>query len=337
MPYVTTTDLINDALRRASEPIDGTSEYQAEALDYLNKGYSGLATGTLEQSEDTHVPWWWLLSPTPGIITLVPNLGQGASDGKATVTMGSTNFSFTVIPVNPLGSFISLAGWNIKFVGTSTSSSAQDIFRITSHSAGSLSAILDSPYTGPNATLNFNAFQLEYDGPTDLLYVVAPLRGYQTGKEKINVVSKAAMENMFPLTQITFGIPTEACLIGEQRFRFSHYVGAGTTTIYVRIDFDYIRLPPTLTGSPSEQPLVPFNYRSLLADFCLQQIFVAKSDDRAAGIGQLIKGKINGMRREHMARLSRSSENVGRVFPRQQDRASIRGPWRTESGLVIGY
>ena len=38
MPYQYTTDLVNDALRRASEPIDGSSEFQAEALDYLNKG-----------------------------------------------------------------------------------------------------------------------------------------------------------------------------------------------------------------------------------------------------------------------------------------------------------
>jgi hypothetical protein len=43
------------------------------------------------------------------------------------------------------------------------------------------------------------------------------------------------------------------------------------------------------------------------------------------------------MRREHMARQGRTTANLGRVFPRQQDRASIRGPWRTESGLVIGY
>jgi hypothetical protein len=51
----------------------------------------------------------------------------------------------------------------------------------------------------------------------------------------------------------------------------------------------------------------------------------------------LIKGKINGMRREHMTRMARSTSNIGRVFARQQDRASIRGSWRTESGLVIGY
>ena len=335
MPYVLTTDLVNDALRRASEPIDGTSEYQAEALDYLNKGYSGLATGTLEQSEDTHVPWWWLWSPYPGVITLLPSVGAGLS---ASVFMTGTAGSFSAPPVDPLGANISLTDWNIKFQGTSSASSAQDVFRVSSHGAGQTNFVLDSPYTGPDAAaINFNAFLLQYATPADLLYVVAPLRTYQTGKEKINVIAKSAMEEMFPLTQISFGIPTDACFIAEQMLRFSHYVGAGTTTKYVRVDFDYVRLPPTLTGAPTEQPLVPLNYRSMLADFCLQQIYVAKNDDRAAGIGQLIKGKINGMRREHMARMSRSSANVGKIFPRQQDRASIRGPWRTESGLVIGY
>lgn len=337
MPYVLTTDLVSDALRRAGEVTDGTSEYQSAALDYINKGYSGLATGTLEQSQDTHVPWWWLQSATPGVITLVPNLGQGLTDGTAAVFLGSTFVNLSAIPLDPIGNQISLAGWNIKFQGVGTASSAADVFRITAHTAGTTALTLDSNYTGPNAVLNFNAFQLEYNGPSDLLYVIAPLRAYQTGKESINVISKANMESMFPLTQITFGIPTDACLIAEQRFRFSHYVGAGTTTMYVRVDFDYIRMPPTLTAGPTEQPLVPLNYRSLLSDYALQQIFVEKNDDRASSIGQLIKGKVDGMRREHMTRLGRMSANLGRIFPRQQDRASIRGPWRTESGLVIGY
>jgi hypothetical protein len=334
MPYVLTTDLVNDALRRASEPIDGTSEFQSEALDYLNKGYSGLATGTLEQSEDTHVPWWWLWAPYPGVITLLPSIGAGLT---ATVFQTGLSGTFSAIPTDPLGTQISLLDWNIKFVGTSTASSAQDMFRISAHGVGSVNFVLDSPYTGPNATVAFKAYKLTYDCPADLLYISAPLRAYQTGKEKVNVISKQNMETMFPLTQITFGIPTDACFVAEQKLRFSHYVGDGTTTKYVRVDFDYVRMPPTLTGSPSEEPLVPLNYRSILADFCLQQIYIAKNDDRAGGIGQLIKGKINGMRREHMARQGRTTANLGRVFPRQQDRASIRGPWRTESGLVIGY
>lgn len=334
MPYALTTDLVKDALRRASEPIDGTSEFQAESLDYLNRGYSGLATGTLEQSEDTHVPWWWLWAPYPGVITLLPSVGPGLT---ATVTQTGLTGTFSAAPTDPLGATFSLTDWNIKFRGSSTASSSQDMFRISAHTAGSTSFTLDSPYTGPNATINFVAFQLTYNCPADLLYIVAPLRAYQTGKEQINVISKQNMESMFPLTQITFGIPTDACFVAEQKLRFSHYVGAGTTTRYVRVDFDYVRMPPTLTGSSLEEPLVPLNYRSILADFCLQQIYIAKNDDRAGGIGQLIKGKINGMRREHMSRVARSTSNLGRVFSRQQDRASIRGPWRTESGLVIGY
>jgi hypothetical protein len=333
MPYDTTDNLVFDALRRAGEPIDGSSEFQSAALDYLNRGYSGLATGTLEQSEDTHFPWWWLRSPTPGVITLVPNY----VDGACQVFLGSTFVNLSVLPKDPIGNFISLQGFNVKFQGGSTASSGMDVFKVAAHLSGQTAVTLDSMYTGPDGVVQGNFFQLEYDTPSDLLYVIAPLRAYQTGKEKINVISQDSMEAMFPLNQINFGIPTDAAFIGEQRFRFSHYVGAGTPTRYVRVDFEYIRLPPILTGAPGEAPLVPINYRSLLADYALQQLYVEKNDDRATAIGSLIKAKINGMRREQMTRMTRASQNMGRVFTRQQDRASIRGPWRTESGLVIGY
>ena len=98
--------------------------------------------------------------------------------------------------------------------------------------------------------------------------------------------------------------------------------------------FGYLPHSPVL---PFEEPLVPLNYVPSWRTSAFRQIYIAKNDDRAAGIGQLIKGKINGMRREHMARQARTTANLGRIFPRQQDRASIRGPWSTETGLVIGY
>ena len=321
---------MNDALRRASEPIDGTSEFQAESLDYLNRGYSGLATGTLEQSEDTHVPWWWLWAPYPGIITLLPSIGSWTHrhcipDRQLRHIQRYSHRSswHQYLP----------AGLEYQVCRYQHCILCSSMFRISAHTAGSTTFVLDSPYTGPNATVAFKAYKLTYDCPSDLLYISAPLRAYQTGKEKVNVISKQNMESMFPLTQITFGIPTDACFVAEQKLRFSHYVGDGTTTKYVRVDFDYVRMPPTLVGSSTEEPLVPLNYRSILADFCLQEIYIAKNDDRAAGHRPVDKGKINGMRREHMARMGRTTANLGRVFARQQivhpsgDRGVLNPVW----------
>ena len=98
--------------------------------------------------------------------------------------------------------------------------------------------------------MRFNAFKLHYACPDDLLYIVAPLRAYQTGKEKINVISRQNMETMFPLTQITFGIPTDACFIAEQTVALLPLRRGGNHNQYVRVDFDYVRIPPTLTGAP---------------------------------------------------------------------------------------
>ena len=337
MPYRLTTDIIAEALFRGGEPTDGTSDYATQIPDWVDRGYQGIATGTLEAAPETHIPWWWLWSPTPGVITLQPNVGQRGSDGTVGLSQGSTSILFSHVPANPLGP-VNLTGWNIKFLGSADQSSSLDVFRIASHTLGLTSATLDSPYTGPsNGAAGFNAFNVEYDTPADLLYIVAPLRAYQTGREQVEVVSKHALENFFPLTQITFGIPNMACFISEQRLRFSHYVGAGTNTAFVRIDFDYLRLPPTLTGAPGEEPLLPIKYRSILADYGLQQLYVTKNDDRAPAIGELIRGKITAMRREHLARMNRDTNSFGRIYPRQQDRASIRGPWRTESGFILSY
>lgn len=336
--YQYTPDLIDDVLFRAHEPTDGTSDYESAVLDYINKGYMAIATGSLEHSPNTHVPWWWLWSPMPGVITLQPNLGQGASDGLVNVFQTNSAIHFTVIPKDPLGNAISLQGWYIKFTGSLLQSSSLDCYRILQHSAGAQDAVLDSPYNGVTAAnTNFNAFNLEYDTPDDLLYIVSPMRAYQSGREVVEVVSKFELERFFPLTQITFGIPNMAALISEQKLRFSHYVGSGTTTTWCRIDFDYIRMTDVLTGGATEEPWLPLKYRSVLADYALQQLFLAKNDDRASALGDVVKGKIEAMRREHIQRMGRAAkQSFGRIYSRQQDRASIRGPWRTESGFIIG-
>ena len=339
MPYQYTPDIVNDVLFRAHEPTDGTSDYQGSVLDFVNTGYNAISTGTLEHTPDMHLPWWWLWSPMPGVITLQPNLGQRSTDGTVSCTQGSTAITFSNVPVDVTGVQVNLTGWYIRFTGSIQQSSSLDVFRILAHTPGQTSATLDSFYTGAsNALCKFNTFNLEYSTPADLLYIVAPLRAYQTGREQVTVVGKYEMERFFPLTQVTFGIPNMACFIAEQKLRFSHYVGAGTTTSFARVDFDYIRIPPTLTGGANEEPLLPLKYRSILADYALQRLYFTKNDDRASPIGDVIKAKAQAIRREHVQRVAKDAgDNYGRVYPRQQDRASIRGPWRTESGFIIGY
>lgn len=328
MALIYTSDLKAYVLDEGDEPTDGSSDYDQNVITWLDSGYKGIWSGTFELAPEVHYPWWWLWSPMPGVITLNPNINNDV----VTITQQTNAGVLGLVPQDVSGNNISIQGWYIKILGS------LDVFRVSVHQAGSTNITLDSIFTGPTGTVQYNAFQLEYALPSNLLYIVSPMRAYQTGREQVEIVSKHALETLFPLTQITFGIPNMAALIAEQILRFSHYVGSGqTVTPFVRVDFDYLVIPPDLTGAANEQPLLPAHYRRILTDYALYRLYKAKNDDRAEDAGSRAKSGVQAMMKEHMNRINRGSNSFGRIYPRQQDRASIRGPWRTESGFILSY
>lgn len=293
------SDIINDALFRAGEPTDGTSDYKATALEYLNRAYKALWTGGGEIAPTVNEPWLWLKKDPPGVLILEPVI----SLGSVTVVNGSASVTFSNGPSQ------SVAGWFLRVSGHS------DVFRILTHTAASTSATLDSVYTGDSATSPYELMKLEYTLAADLYRVIAPMRVQASRQAEIEGTDLSAMEANWPLMTVSNGVPSRFALVTDTKIRFN---AAGLTDPgdYIRVEYDYLKIPADLTDSGSEEPLVPLQYRHVLADYILFMLAIAKNDDRSGGWLKQAQAGILAMASDNRARTQQFSRSVGRIYTR---------------------
>lgn len=314
----TNAEIVNDALFRAGELFDGSSDYEAKALEYLNRVYTRIAAGGTELDQTLNEKWWWLRSTTPCVLTLLP-----IEIGVASVVNGSSAVVFSVAPT------ISLAGRFFRTIGT------QDVFRILTHTALDVNAVLDSVYTGQtNAAIAWEASKLEYDLPANVMEVIEPIRCYQGGKRDISGMDLSALEGMYPLDQSFTGTPEAFSQIGNRKLRFSHQ-GGSTPGELIRVDFDYLVLPTNL-AKDAQECLLPVEWRSVLADFTCMMILADKDDSKAGDMGNLAKAGLMGMAKENRNRTVQFSNNYGHIYPRPYSQRANRYPLRTTGGRIIG-
>jgi hypothetical protein len=315
--YQYSADLIDDILFRAGEPTDGTSDYDDAALRYLNRAYQAICSGGNEIDPTIDEVWWWLRSTMPETITLQPP----RTTGTVNLINNSTSGSFSSAPST------SVEGQFLKVTDE------QDLFRISDHTAGETVFTLDSVFTGTtNTAAEYNLIQLEYDLSASVHELLQPLRVYRNSQFKIPIVDLAALEDKYPLSQITSDIPRLAAMIGERKIRFSHYPSE-----IIRLDADYLQKATLLTNSDSEEPLVPHEYRRLLADVALMFLYSDKQDNRAGDAINLARSGLAAMSREHKRRTARqAAPNYARILTRQDQISRRKGPLRTTSGMIIG-
>lgn len=314
--YQYSSDLIEDILDRAGEPTDGTSDFDASALKYLNRAYQALWNGGGEFESQINETWWWL--QTEGNIILQPVI----SLDTVSVTNNSDSITFSSAPVP------SVSGYFFRVTDHA------DVFKIATHTASTTNATLDSIYTGETkAAASYKLMKLDYS-VTDNLGIISPMRAHQDNRFKINGIALREMEEFFPVNQIDSGVPTRFAPVNEDTIRFNRYGGSDSTD-YIRIDYDYLQRPADLTNSVSEEPLVPRQYRRLLSDMALFYLYEQKDDTRATDIFALARSGIKAMAKENHTRWARMGE-AGQILPRQRDLLSRKQPLRTESGLIIG-
>lgn len=319
-----TTDLKADALWRAGEPTDGTSDYDAVCLTYLNRIYQAVWQGGQELAPDINEDWLWL-SKT-GVLTITP----GISTGSVSVTKGSTAVTFSNSPTDSLSLAVSVSGWFLRIVGH------QDVFRISSHIAGQTTATLDSTYTGDTASgASYDVFPLEYTLASDVLRLKSPMWARTTATQfpyspgKISVMDLSSLRELYPLDRIASTIPSAAAMVADQIVRFNTW-----PTGYMRIEYDYLRVPPALTGAALEEPVIPLKDRRILADGALGFLFADKNDDRSASMGQAVNAQLQAMANENRARMVRTDKTIGKIYPRI-DRLNRAYPNRTSGGLIV--
>jgi len=316
--YSTSADIIDAALFDCGEPSNGTSDYENQAVVFLNRGYQMIWMGGSEIDPSLKEEWPWLRAAQSGVITLVPPY-----TGSVTVTRGSTAIVFAIAPA------ASVSGWFFK------ADAVGDVFRITSHTAASTSATLDSMYTGPSsATEGYKVFKTDYDLPADVLRIISPMRSYRNTTYTVGSVESGQLEQRWPMAQASFGVPESYALIGDATVRFSHYWNSDRGD-YLRLDFDYLQRPSDLTDDASSVPLLPFQYRHLLADYVSYRIMLAKNDNRADGMGLVFKAGVMAMARENHHRIQVGGNESGHISPRGDYWWWNLIP-RTESGKIIG-
>lgn len=151
--FRTTADLCDSVLRTAGEVTTGTSGYETQVLDYLNRvHYTMVCGGTIPLLKDASITidevWPWARSPRP----LILELQAPITTGSVTTTLGSEAGSFSSAPS------ISVAGWYMRIVGS------QEVMRIGSHTAGATSFEFDSPYLEDSVSAGgYEIFKLDYD------------------------------------------------------------------------------------------------------------------------------------------------------------------------------
>lgn len=316
MALLTTRDLKTDVLFRASESITG-SGWDDKVVDYLNRVYGALALGSSEYLPE-HVPdWWWMRSSA--VLTLEPV----NETGTVQVAQGDVNIAFSEQYIS------SRVGWKLKIDGH------PDIFTIATHSPPSFNMQLDSPYTGEsNSTATYRLLKTTYALDDDVATLLSPMISYR-GSTKIIGMAPERMDGLYPLSRLGPGEPLAFALEDEGTVRFSH--GGRTDGMSMRVEYRYKPVLTTLTDDVNSIPLVPVQYRHVLADMALVYVMVDKNDNRANSLITSSRSILTAMYNENKHRLSQMDDTLGWIFPRQGYNSRLYpGPLRTESGLIIG-
>jgi hypothetical protein len=298
-----TADLIADVLFRAGEPTDGTSTYQATVLSYLNRAYLGVCSGGSELMPEIRESWWWLKKYPPGLLFLLPLSASGTSSlvlgaWPATVT---ANLATTTITFSSIVYGVSLAGWVIR-IGT-----YPEFYRIVSHTIGTDTATLDGTWNHPTITTSYSVGQMEYSIAADVMRILSPMRVVQrnmnTDPYKIHEVDVEKLETDYPLAEAVGGIPEVFARVSLSRVHFNR-LGSTTLDDFARVEYDYLQRPAMLTSPGiTEEPLVPWEWRRVLADWALLWLFMDRNDSRADAVGLSAKNTLQAMARDNQDRL----------------------------------
>jgi hypothetical protein len=323
MPYTTAQDLVNDVLFRAGESQSaGASAFRTKALDYLNRVYRTLCAGASEFLPEgvTVADWWWLRDSA--VLTLLPITTAGTVD----VTEGDDDIVFSSPPD------VSVVDYRIRF------DNHPELFKIATHTAMVGDATLDSPYTGEsNSAIGYKLMKVEYALSVSVAALISPMIGYR-GNCRINGISPEAMDRNFPLPELQPGVPTMFSLEDSQLVRFNF--GGRTDGKSMRVEYRFRPTVTDLTDSGSSVPLVPLEYRHVLADMALPYLVRDKNDSRDQSCALSARAALQAMYNENVRRLKRMDLNIGHIFPRQGGRYGSPNlgerPLRTDTGLIIG-
>lgn len=143
-----------EVLDICGELTDGSSQFDAKVVSYLDKVYQGIIAGNNLFDVDCMEPWVWAQSKNPIILTL-----NAAATGSASLTNGLTTGSFSVAPS------ISYEGRFLGFSGIA------EMYKVSQHTAGATAFSLDQAFLGTTGSISFSAFKYDYDLFNDVIII----------------------------------------------------------------------------------------------------------------------------------------------------------------------
>lgn len=356
MANVTVEDLKASALWLSGEPQDGSSDYDAKSVDYLNVIYQTLVNGGTLGTRDvataaglySHLveiattDWLWLRKfPPYAFVTTPAILGSAATVNQSTpppviigtvkVTNGSPTITFSIAPA------VSVQGWRLFLVtqAAGIANAPLTVPRILQHTAHSVTATLDTGWPQETQTVaNFVLFQAEYPLPTDFArFCESPsVQGGPGGPMplRLSIGSSEQVFDRYPMQSMSQGAPSEAARVNDDIIQMN----AWDTQSY-RIEFSYIQMPAVLaTGAtPAQEPLVPIRFRHLLAIGAAMLICLDKVDSRTGSLSSEFREIVAHMGYEYRKEQNAGSELAGRMLYRA--RSGRRGLLRSSSGIPI--
>lgn len=303
----TTPDLLNDALKKAGEKTDGTSEFLSDALDYMNEVYRTIMAGGNIFDIDCGEPWSWARSRYPMAMVLQPVL-----ETSGTLTQDSSNGTFTVAPTE------SQEGRYLRVTDR------PEVYRIANHTAGQTAFTLDSAYAdATGAGLSFKCIPLDYELPsTEIMRLAGPIsvarsQSHNTTNDegKIELIDLNRFERDFPMSKITSGVPTHCAIVhyadGLVVLRFNGYPAQKT-----RIEIPFIPFPEALTNEITSIPVLPEAHRTILSLGTAFYLCLDKEDTKAGDWGKLATQKLLAMKKAHNREQTMAGKNRGRLIAR---------------------
>lgn len=291
-----TRELKEDVLFRASEALTG-SKYDAQVIKYLNRVYRTLATGASEFLPEYVDDWWWLRG------SAAMNLDPVYSTGLITLINNSDTVVFNPAPAD------SMAGRRLLIDG------APDVPIILGHTAASVNASLDAPWTGDSVSdVAFKLMRTNYSLASPVQVIISPMTGHRQ-VERITGLSPERMDELHPIARLTAGFPQAFCLESETSVRFSH--GGSDEGQYMRVEYRYRPKVVDLTDSVMSIPLVPAQWMHILSDFALTYLLIDKNDDRSNAVALAGRTSLGAMLKENRRRLAKMDALAGKIITRQ--------------------
>ena len=274
------------------------SDYETAAKRYILRAYSSLVLGGEEFPRPTEDPWWWLQD------------------------QGAINFRV------PIG-FVP----NYDPTATDQTSDSAPVFAIPEQVYSITGNIWYRPVDDERIPLRVDLAQPEVNSPLRGNTLVIQRRSVETYQRDLSLINGRYTDR---LPTIYCEYTTKGLNRVIQFDSWGPFKGAPDYRANTLIYFSYVKrtVIPTV-WDPDGEPIVPKEYRKVLADMAVALLFIDKDDDRIDAVISLVNNNFTSMMREHKRFRERSlGNNFGKVDVRVNQQIGInnRGTF-----LLDGY